>query len=434
MRITIKELKSEEICIYFDYWELVMTQQFAINLNSPDFKADPYPVFARVRSEDPVYLTEFPGNRSGWMITRYEEAEKVLRDPRFAKDPRHVFTPEQLQKQFPTQNAQKQEHEQAFAFNRNMLGSDPPDHTRLRSLVSLSFTPRLIEQWHERIQAITNELLDAVQDKGEMDLVNSLAFPLPLIVITEMLGIPPEDGMKFRAWSNSVIEASGNPETFRKRQGDLIEFREYLRFLINEKRKQLSDDLISLLIRNEEAGDKLSEGELIAMVFLLLVAGHETTVNLISNGALALMTHPEQMQALREHPEMLKPAIEEFLRFHGPLMTATQRWAVEDVELAGKLIRKSDYVVVILASANHDPAAFHNPDDLDITRSSNPHLAFGKGIHYCLGAPLARLEGQVAIGTLLQRMPDLQLAVDPKDLVWRPGALIMGLRALPVTF
>ncbi len=411
-----------------------MSQSFAIDLHSPHFKADPYPVFARVRSEDPVHLTEFPGNRKGWLITRYEEAEKVLRDPRFVKDPRHAFTPEQLQQQFPALATQKPGHEQAFAFDRNMLGTDPPDHTRLRSLVNLSFTPRFIEQWRERIQTITNDLLDAVQDKGEMDLVDDLAFPLPIIVITEMLGIPPEDRLKFRAWSNSVIEASGNPEEFRKQREKLREFQEYLRFLSNEKRNHLSDDLLSLLIRTEEAGDKLSEGELISMVFLLLVAGHETTVNLISNGALALMTHPEQMQALREHPGMLKPAIEEFLRFHGPLMTATQRWANEDVELAGKLIRKSDYVVVILASANHDPAAFHNPDDLDITRSSNPHLAFGKGIHYCLGAPLARLEGQVAIGTLLQRMPHLQLAVDPKELVWRPGALIMGLRALPVTF
>ena len=411
-----------------------MTPQFAINLNSPDFKADPYPVFARVRSEDPVHLTEFPGNRKGWLITRYEEAEKVLRDPRFIKDPRHAFTPEQLQRQFPALKVQEPEHEQTFAFNRNMLGTDPPDHTRLRSLVNLSFTPRFIEQWRERIQTITNDLLDAVQDKGTMDLVDDLAFPLPIIVITEMLGIPPEDRLKFRAWSNSVIEASGNPEEFRKQREKLREFQEYLRFLSNEKRNHLSDDLLSLLIRTEEAGDKLSEGELISMVFLLLVAGHETTVNLISNGALALMTHPEQMQLLREHPEMLKSAIEEFLRFHGPLMTATQRWAAEDVELAGKLIRKSDYVVVILASANHDPATFHNPDDLDITRSSNPHLAFGKGIHYCLGAPLARLEGQVAIGTLLQRMPHLQLAVDPQDLVWRPGALIMGLRALPVKF
>jgi cytochrome P450 len=411
-----------------------MTQPITMDLNSPDFKADPYPVFARVRSEDPVYLTEFPGDRKGWLITRYEEAEKALRDPRFIKDVRHVLTEEQIRQQFPAPIRQEPGHEQAFAFTRNMLGADPPDHTRLRSLVNLSFTPRLIEQWRERIQAIADELLDAVQGKGEMDLVDALAFPLPIIVITEMLGIPSEDRMKFRAWSNNVIEASGNPEEFRQRREQLTEFREYLRFLINEKRRNLSDDLLSLLIRTEEAGDKLSEGELISMVFLLLIAGHETTVNLISNGALALMTHPQQMEELREHPEMLKLAIEEFLRFHGPLMTATQRWAAEDVELAGKLIRYGDYVVVLLASANHDPAAFHNPDDLDITRKNNPHLAFGKGIHYCLGAPLARLEGQVAIGTLLQRMPHLHLAVDPKDLVWRPGALIMGLRALPVKF
>ncbi len=411
-----------------------MTQPLEIDLSSPRLKSNPYPLFTHLRSEDPMHWVEFPGNRHGWLITRYEDAERALRDARFVKDPRHALTQEQLLQQFPAALEQSQGHQHAFTFGRNLLGTDPPDHTRLRSLVSLSFTPRLIEQWRERIQTITNELLDAVEHKGEMDLVDALAFPLPIIVITEMLGIPPEDRMKFRAWSNNVIEASGNPQTFRERREQLTEFRDYLRFLIDEKRSHLSDDLLSLLIRNEEAGDKLSEEELIAMVFLLLIAGHETTVNLISNGALALMTHPAQMEELKREPALLKSAIEEFLRFHGPLMTATQRWAAEDMEFDGKTIHHGDYVVVLLASANHDPETFQHPDELDITRKNNPHLAFGKGIHYCLGAPLARLEGQVAIGTLLQRLPQMRLAVEPQELVWRPGALIMGLRTLPVKF
>ncbi len=412
-----------------------MAKTYAIDLNSPKFKADPYPVFAQVRAEDPVHEADFPGNRKGWLITRYEDAEKVLRDSRFVKDPQHAMTREELQQFFPAQRQQEQEpgHNQAaFAFSRNMLGADPPDHTRLRSLVGLSFTPRLIEQWRGRIQEIANDLLDKIQDKEEVDLVDAFAFPLPIIVITEMLGIPPEDQMKFRAWSNNVIEASGDPEEFKSRREQINEFRNYLDFLINEKRKNLADDLLSLLIRSEEAGDNLSGDELIAMVFLLLVAGHETTVNLISNGMLALMTHPAQMTELQEHPDLIKSAIEEFLRFHGPLMTATQRWAAEDVELDGKRIRRGEYLLVLLASANHDAEAFSDPDELDITRKNNPHLAFGKGIHYCLGAPLARLEGQIAIGTLLQRMPKIHLAVEEKDLIWRPGTLIMGLRSLPV--
>jgi cytochrome P450 len=412
-----------------------MTQPLAIDLNSPQLKADPYPIFAHMRSEDPVHWTEFTGNWPGWLITRHADVEYVLRDPRFVKDPRHALTQEQLLQQFPIlkQADQKQSFEQAASFNRHLLGTDPPDHTRLRSLLSLSFTPRLIEQWRGRIQTITNALVDAVQDKEELDLIAALAFPLPIMVITEMLGIPAEDHTAFRAWSSGLTEGSGSLEDMRNRQVQVTEFRAYLRTLINAKRNRLADDLLSLLIRNEEDGDKLSEDELIATVYLLIIAGHETTVNLISNGALALMTHPEQMALLRAHPQMLKSAVEEFLRFHAPLMTTTPRWASEDIELGGKLIRQGDYVVTLLASANHDPATFHNPDVLDITRQSNPHLAFGKGIHYCLGAPLARLEGEIAIGTLLQRIPDLRLAVDPNELVWRPGALIMGVRTLPVT-
>ena len=405
-----------------------------INLASPEFKADPYPSFTQTRNEDPVHQVTLAGNRKGWLITRYDDADLVLRDPRFVKDVRHALTPEEIAKQFPWQEEQNQAHGAVISFNRNMLGYDPPDHTRLRALVNITFTPRLIEQWRERIQTIANELLDAVEGKGTMDLIDDFAFPLPMTVITEMLGVPSEDRGKFRIWSNMVIESSGNPEDFKRRREQIIEFNEYLVELINKKRRQPADDLLSHLVKVESEGDKLSEKELIAMVFLLLIAGHETTVNLIGNGTLALLLHPDQMEKLKQDPSLLKTAIEEFLRFHGPLMTATQRWAREDLELDGKQISRGDFVLVVLASANHDPVAFTNPDDLDITRQENRHLAFGKGIHYCLGAPLARLEGQIAISTLLRRLPNLRLTVEPQELVWRPGTLIMGLRSLPVAF
>jgi cytochrome P450 len=402
-------------------------QSVELNLTSPTFKANPYPTFTHMRLHDPVHQIKLPSGRAAWLLTRYEDAELVLRDERFVKNVRNALTPEErTQQAFITQN---------FNFLRqHMLSSDPPDHTRLRSLINITFTPRLIEQWRERIQEITDDLLDAVQDKHEMDLIDQFAFPLPIIVISEMLGVPSEDRMKFRAWSNLVVESTGDPEAFQQVAEQLQAFNLYIRKLIDDKRMVPADDLLSKLIQVETQGDKLSEEELVSMVFLLIIAGHETTVNLISNGALALLLHPDQMELLKQNPTLIKSAVEEFLRYQGPLMLATQRWAREDVNLGGKLIRRGDHVMVTLASANRDGEAFPAPDELDITRKENKHLAFGKGIHYCLGAPLARLEGAIAINTLLRRMPNLRLNVDPKDLVWRPGSLIMGLSTLPVSF
>ncbi len=411
-----------------------MTQPEELNLNSPTFKANPYPAFAQLRSHDPVHQIPMPGGRTAWLITRYEDADDVLKDQRFVKDLRHALSPEELAQRFPQAQMQAQAQPVHNFLNRHMLTSDPPDHTRLRALVNISFTPRLVEQWRERIQAITNELLDAVQDKGEMDLIEEFAFPLPIIVITEMLGVPSDDRMKFRKWSNMVVEAAGNPEAFQQARAHLADFRDYLHKLIDEKRGHPSDDLLGKLIQAEAEGDKLSEDELIAMVFLLLIAGHETTLNLIGNGVLALLLHPDQMEKLKQDPSLIKAAIEEFLRYQGPLLTATQRWASEDVEIDGKLIRRGDSVLVVLASANRDSEEFADPEELDITRQENRHLAFGKGIHYCLGAPLARLEGQIAIGTLIHRMPNLRLNADPQTLIWRPGMLLMGLSKLPVMF
>jgi cytochrome P450 len=413
-----------------------MAQTTEIALFLPEFKKNPYPLFEMLRTNQPVAQVNLAGNRPAWLISRYQEAELVLKDQRFVKDAANAFTLEELASFFPLRAASNDDEDRPrpFLFHRQMLNTDPPDHTRLRSLVNMAFTPRMVEQWRGRIQTITDELLDAVQEKGEMELIGDFAFPLPITVITEMLGIPVADRMQFRAWSNGVIESSGNPEAFVHMREHLHAFGEYLVKLINEKRAQTGDDLLSKLIRAESEGDKLSEEELVSMVFLLLVAGHETTVNLIGNGILALLQHPDQMELLKKDPSLITSAVEEFLRYQGPLLTATQRWAREDVELAGQHIKRGDYVVVLLASANRDGEEFAQADKLDITRKDNHHLAFGKGIHFCLGAPLARLEGQIAIGTLLRRMPDLRLAIDLDQLQWRPGALIMGLSKLPVAF
>jgi len=315
-----------------------------------------------------------------------------------------------------------------------MLSSDPPDHTRLRGLVNKAFTPRMIEQWRTRIQEITDELLDAVQERSEMELMSEFAFPLPMTVISEMLGIPDADRHQFRVWSNLIINSVGYQERWEQIVPDMMAFAQYLFGFINQRRQHPTDDLVSRLIQVEEEGDKLTETELISMIFLLLVAGHETTVNLIGNAVLALLLHPDQITILQQHPELIKPAIEELLRYNGPLYTATNRWASEDINYKGTLIKRGDIVLVGLASANHDDQQFAHSDDLDITRKENQHLSFGKGIHYCLGAPLARLEGQIAIGTLFRRFPNLRLNADPRTFTWRLGTLVHGLDALPVTF
>jgi cytochrome P450 len=253
-----------------------------------------------------------------------------------------------------------------------------------------------------------------------------------MLVITEMLGIPSSEKHLFRNWSNQVIEAAGKPEHFRTIQDDLLAFNTYLQQLLKSKRARPTKDLLSKLIEAEAEGKRLSEKELLSMVFLLLIAGHETTVSLISNGILALIQHPDQLHLLRQKPELMKSAIEELLRYQGPLMTATARWIGEDLVFDGQEMKRGQQVLVVLASANRDESAFKDADTLNITRQENHHLAFGKGIHYCLGAPLARLEGQIAIQALLQRLPDLQLAIDPALLTWRPGFLIMGLTKLPI--
>jgi len=398
-----------------------------LDLTLLETKANPYPAFAALRAHDPIHALGMHNGRRAWLITRYEDAVAVLKDQRFIKDPRKLLTPEQLEERQGS----------IFAMtNTHMLSLDPPDHTRLRALINLSFTPRLIEQIRPRIQEITDELIDTIEQQrgAEIDLIDAFAFPLPITVITEMLGVPWEDRQKFRTWSNALLDGVNNPEAFAHVQAQMFEFAMYVRNLIETKREQPTDDLVGRLIAAEADGDKLNEMELISMIFLLLVAGHETTVNLISNGTLALLQHPEQKRLLQNDSTLIKNAVEEFLRFHSPVARSTSRWVGEDLEFGGKQMQRGDYVEMSLASANHDPEMFASPDELDLARTENRHVAFGMGIHYCLGAPLARLEGQIAIGTLFRRLPELRLAVEPEQLIWRPSPLLFGLTKLPVMF
>jgi cytochrome P450 PksS len=298
--------------------------------------------------------------------------------------------------------------------------------------VQKAFTPRLIEQMRERIERLTNDLLDAVQGRECMDLIRDYALPLPTTIIAEMLGVPVEDRHKFHRWSNALVSAASSTWAMLKAVPNAWAMMRYIRQLIKQRRAHPQEDLVSALARAEEAGDTLSEDELMAMVFLLLVAGHETTVNLIGNGTLALLEHPDQMEKLRNNPTLIKPALEELLRYASPVEMATERYAREDVTVAGVTIPRGEAVLAVIASANRDARQFANPDSLDITREPNKHLAFGLSTHFCLGAPLARLEGQIAISTLLRRVANLRLTVGWHVLRWRRGLLLRGLESLPV--
>jgi cytochrome P450 PksS len=398
-----------------------------VNIGSPQFKANPFPFYARLRAEAPVHRMTLPTREDAWLVTRYDDVVRVLKDERFAKDTDNALTPEQAARQPWFRTMFK-------PLKRNMLDLDPPDHTRLRALVSKTFTPRLIEQMRDRIQALTDELFDKVQGHGRMDLIHDYALPLPTTIIAEMLGVPAEDRHKFHRWSNAVLSAGSSTWALWKAIPSVLLFMRYIRKFIKKRRASPRDDLVSALARAEEAGDTLSEDELLAMVFLLLVAGHETTVNLIGNGTLALLEHPDQLERLRDDPGLIKPAVEELLRYTSPVETATERYAREDVTVAGVTIPRGEMVFPVIASANRDERQFPNPDKLDLTREPNRHLSFGLGAHFCLGAPLARLEGQIAINTLLRRAPDLRLAVLPEALPWRRGLVLRGLEALPVAF
>ncbi|MFE0555026.1 cytochrome P450 [Paenibacillus sp. NPDC058910] len=384
-------------------------------LFTKEFTHNPYPVYEKLRQSDPILNLQFPDGRFGWLISNYEEAIEALKDVRFSKDV-----------------AKAMGQEQTSVFSTNMLFSDPPDHKRLRGLVQKGFTPQRIADMRDHIQEIADNLLDAVSSKETINLIDEYAFKLPIIVISEILGVPTEDQEKFRIWSNSIIGAS-NQEMNEQVVQHMNEFIAYLKDWFAKVREQPGDDMISQLVIAENQGDRLSEQELYGVVTLMIIAGHETTVNLIGNGVLALLEHPEQRKLLQEQPELIHGAIEEMLRYNGPVEFSTSRFAAEDMDFHGVHMKKGDLVVIALNSANRDASQFKDPDIFDITREKSQHLAFGKGIHLCLGAPLARLEGEIAINTLLHRYPNFELQRDIDELEWRPGMIVRGVKEIPIS-
>lgn len=394
-------------------------------LGDPAFKANPYPFYARLRAEAPVARVKLPDKQIAWLVTRYDDVLAVLKDERFAKDPRSALTPEQLARQ-------PRIPRRFEPLNRNMLDVDGADHARLRALVHKAFTPGRIEAIRARIQSLTEELLDRVERNGRMDLIRDYALPLPTTIIAEMLGIPAQDRHKFHRWSSTIISAGWSRWRTLRAILPVMAFMTFIRKLLESRRAHPGDDLATALVQAEEAGDQLSGDEMMAMVFLLLIAGHETTVNLIGNGMLALLTHPAQMKMLQANSALMPSAVEELLRFESPLETATERYAREDLPLCGATIPRGALVFAVLASANRDERQFSQPDTLDLAREDNKHLAFRFGTHYCLGAPLARLEGRIALETLLRRFPDLRLARPAEKLRWRRGIVLRGLEELPV--
>ncbi|MEV1064022.1 cytochrome P450 [Streptomyces sp. NPDC050263] len=378
-----------------------------------DFRRNPHPVYARLREHGPVHRVRLPDeDHVTWLVVGHAEARAALADPRLAKDVSRLggrFLDDRL-------------------IGRHLLVADPPQHTRLRSLVSRAFTMRRVEELRPRIQEITDELLDAMLPHGRADLVESLAYPLPLTVICELLGVPELDRTEFRKLSGEAVA----PTSAEAEHDAIVRLGEYLTELIEDKRcAGPGGDLLSDLIRTTaEDGDRLSPGELRGMAFILLIAGHETTVNLITNAVHALLTHPDQLAALRADMTLLDGAVEETLRYEGPVENATYRFAAEPLEIAGVPVAPGEAVMIGLTAAGRDAERFPAPDGFDIRRDSRGHLAFGHGVHYCLGAPLARLEARTAIRSLLDRTPSLALDGPPGD--WVPGLLIRGMRSLPL--
>lgn len=392
---------------------------------SKEFLANPYATFAKMREEAPVLWSD---KGKYWLVSRYDDVNAVLRDLHYEKGFNRWKTFDPILKLFPHLA------EQLNFRGKSMLNQNPPDHTRLRSLVNKAFTPAMVNDMRQHIQEIADGLLDAVADKGQMDLIADFAFVLPVTVIAEMLGIPPADRDKFKDWSHGLTEAlepsAAAPKLLHAAQCNK-ELTAYLKPLVEERRKTPKDDLISALVQAEEEGSKLSELELMANLVLLLVAGHETTVNLIGNSMLALMRHQDQFDMLKAQPDLMDSAVDEFLRFDSPVQMI-RRNAGSALELGGQQIAEDDTVILLPGSANHDPAQFESPETLDITRKNNKYLSFGSGIHHCLGSSLAKAEGKIALTTLMQRFPSIKLRSN--DLEYRLPFALRGVKALPVTF
>ncbi|MFZ7759319.1 cytochrome P450 family protein [Bacillus thuringiensis] len=397
-----------------------------INLASAQFKEDAYEIYKESRKKQPILFVNQVEIGKEWLITRYEDALPLLKDNRLKKDWTNVFSQDIKNMYLSVDNS---DH-----LTTHMLNSDPPNHSRLRSLVQKAFTPKMIAQLDGRIERIADDLISDIERKGTLNLVDDYSFPLPIIVISEMLGIPKEDQAKFRIWSHAVIASPETPEEIKETEKQLSEFITYLQYLVDIKRKEPKEDLVSALILAESEGHKLSARELYSMIMLLIVAGHETTVNLITNTVLALLENPDQLQLLKENPKLIDAAIEEGLRYYSPVEVTTSRWADEPFQIHDRKIEEGDMVVIALASANRDETVFENPEVFDITRENNRHIAFGHGSHFCLGAPLARLEAKIAITTLFNRMPELKIKGNREEIKWQGNYLMRSLEELPLTF
>jgi len=395
-------------------------------IKEPRFFSDPYPLYRHLRENDPVQRNPF---FDGWSLSRYKDVVAILKDPRYSCDERKSKRYPRLRQQMEEAGVSlEQENRQ-----RSMVRMDPPDHRRLRGLVNKAFTPRAVQRLAPRIEAIASDLLDKAADRGEMDFMRDFAGPLPVIVIAEMLGIPAEDHGRFKQWSDDAISSLGvaSAEDRRRTKKASEELMAYLREIADQRRKQPREDLITGLLQAEEQGDRLTWDEFFSTVFLLLVAGNETSTNMLGNGLLALLRQPEQFALLRARPELAESAVEEILRWNCPVVLTT-RFPKEDIAFGDALFKKGETVVCLFASANHDPEMFPQPERFDIARAENKHLAFGLGIHFCLGAPLARLEGRIAFNLLAQRFSNMKLATD--ELQWVRNTAIRGLKALPIAF
>lgn len=406
---------------------VTVTEPLGFNPFDPGFRVDPYPVYRRLLAEDPVHQTPF----GMVVLTRYRDCAAILRDPRSSSDASNS----NMYQAFMA-GRDPEEVFGAMAGMRPFLFMDPPDHTRLRSLVQKAFTPKTVENLRPRIKELVDDLMAPALERGSMEVVEDLAYPLPVRVITEMLGVPLEDHETFKGWSKELAGAldpdfATPDDVLERRESAASAFVAYFQALIAERRKAPRDDLLSALIAAEDEGSKLSEKELLSTLILLLVAGHETTVNLIANGALALARHPDQLRRLRDDPTLVRTAVEEVLRYDPPVQF-TARVAMDDIDIDGSTIGKGDQAIVLVAAANRDPAQFPDPDTFDVGRQENRHLSFGLGAHFCLGAPLARVEGQVALEALATRVDDLVVAVEEPE--YKTNIVLRGLASLPVTF
>jgi hypothetical protein len=395
------------------------------NLLRTEVRADPYPFYRAVREADPVHWDEPMGF---WVLTRYDDVATAFNDPRFSRAQGLMGGFKRLPE------AEQRIAEPVYrAYAQSMPYTDPPYHTRLRGLVNKAFTPRVVERMRPYVQQVVDDLLDAAETNGEMDVIPDLAYPLPLIVIAVMLGFPIEQRQQLKKWSDDSFAVLGivrhSPELMEGAARSMVELSAYITALSQDRRLQPKEDLLSALVTVVDEGERLTQDELIANVVVLLAAGHETTSNLIGNGVLALLRHPDQLQKLRADPSLAVATVDEVMRYDNPVQIV-YRSAAEEVEMDGKRIGKGHLVNMLLGAANRDPEHFSDPDRFDLARDEGKHVGFGLGIHFCIGAPLARLEGQIAFTTLLHRFPNLRLATDALE--WQEHPTFRGVKSLPV--